>query len=93
MPMAALADPVRPALPVGGSVAVMTATMSMSMAIRKAPFSKAQRRPMRSTRNSKKKKHATTLHNPKKPLIRTALFPAPTAAKNCGAKYAREVLP
>lgn len=52
--------------------------------MRNAPIRRDPFRPMRSTRNTRKKKQETTLQTPKKPLSRRAFFPAPTALKICG---------
>jgi hypothetical protein len=52
--------------------------------MRNEPASSDQRRPMRSTRKSRKKAQLTTLQTPKKPLSRRAFWPAPTAWKTWG---------
>lgn len=77
--------------------------------MRNEPSSNEPLRPIRSTKNNRKKRQEMTLHRPKKPLRRRASFPAPTEAKICGEtedwlalslyrktgdlQYAREVFP
>jgi hypothetical protein len=68
----------------GGYLCVSTLMMNIYMPMRNDPAIKDHRRPMRSTRKSRKNAQLTILHTPKKPLSRRAFCPAPTAWKTWG---------
>lgn len=82
--MEAIAAGVKPPSGFGGCVAVTTATTSMHTPIRNDPNRSDPFLPILSTRKKMKKKQATTLQTPKKPLRSIASLAAPTLLKICG---------